>query len=158
MSLIGGRTPRSTRTSQDVPWWIPAQHPEWRPVLQFPHAQLLPSLRPEQGSSWTFLPRSLAEEQPGISGCLPLLGGRGLGEPPRGLLHHHDPSHPVDPEPCVRRLRQELRSLAGEVLPWSETELPGAKQLQAFQRQGAAWRVSEDVHLRSLSEPVPMAQ
>merc|ERR1712223_106065 len=89
---------------------------------------------------------------------LPLLGGRGLGESPRGLLHHHDSSHPVDPEPCVRRLRQELRSLAGEVLPWSETELPGAKQLQAVQRQGAARRVFEDVHLCPLSEPVPLAQ
>merc|ERR1712066_886441 len=83
-----------------------------------------------QGSSWTFLPRSLAEEQPGISGCLPLLGGRGVGESPRGLLHHHDPSHPVDPEPCVCRLRQELCSLAGEVLPRSTDKLFGGESIR----------------------------
>merc|ERR1712203_387034 len=74
-----------------------------------------------------------------------------------GNLHHHDPSHPVDPEPCVRRLRQELCSMAGEVLPWSTNKLFGAKQLQTFNRR-AWWGVDPDAHVHEVPQQVPLAQ
>lgn len=113
------------------------EHPFGRPVLQLPEPQLRPALPAEPRAHGPVLPRGVAEEQPGVPGRFPVLDRRGVGQPQRRVLRHHDPGDPVDPEAAPHRRGEELRLVEGEVRGGRPARLLGAALVQAHQQRGS---------------------
>lgn len=109
------------------------KHPVGRPVLQLPEPQLRPTLRPEPGADGTVFPRGVAEEQPRVSGRVPVLDRRSAGQPQRRLLRNDDAGDPVDPEAAHHQRGEELRTVEGEVRGRRPARVLGAAFVQADQ-------------------------
>ena len=96
--------------------WLLQQHPHRWSILQLPKSQLRTPLRSEPGSSWTLLPRCLAQKQSRVSRRLPILDWWDSCPAQRRILRHHDPSDPMDSESTNRNGIQELWFMEGKVL------------------------------------------